>query len=73
MDIDAARTLFLLQRDAAVKRRIPFRLTFAEWAALVGDRLEQMGSQPGDSYIECIKRADGYVGGNVRMSTRPQR
>jgi hypothetical protein len=70
MDIDAARKLFLLQRDSAIKRRIPFRLSFADWTALLGDRIDDLGSSPGDSYIECIDRAGGYVDGNVRVSRR---
>lgn len=73
MDIDAARSLYLKQRDVAIKKRIPYRLTFADWSALLGDRMDDLGSRPGDCFIECIDKADGYVAGNVRVATRPHR
>jgi hypothetical protein len=70
MDIDAARSLYLRQRALSIQKRIPFRLTFADWSALLGEDIDNLGSSPGDCYIECIDRADGYVDGNVRVSRR---
>jgi hypothetical protein len=73
MDIDAARTLYLQQRQTAMMKRIPFRLTFAEWLDLIGDKLDQMGSGTEDYYLERTRPADGYVMGNLRISKRMMR
>jgi hypothetical protein len=73
MDIDAARELFLQQRKSALMRQIPFRLTFAEWLDLIGDKLDQMGSGTEDYYLERTRPADGFVPGNVRISKRMMR
>jgi hypothetical protein len=70
MDIDVARHLFLLQKDSAVKKGVPFRLTLQDWMTVWGDKIDQRGSRPGDYYLERICKADGYVKGNLRITKR---
>jgi hypothetical protein len=73
MDIEIARHLYLLQKDSAIKKGVPFRLTFADWSEIWGDKIDQRGSRPGDLYLERIIKQDGYVRGNLRLSKRPIR
>lgn len=73
MDIKIADHLFKLQRDSAIKKGIPFRLTFADWVAIWGAQIDQRGGRPGDLYMERIVKADGYVIGNLRISKRLMR
>lgn len=73
MDIEIARHLYLLQKDSAIKKKVPFRLTFADWQAIWGEQIDRRGGRPGDLYLERIIKADGYVQGNLRISQRPIR
>jgi hypothetical protein len=70
MDIEIARHLYLLQKDSAIKKKIPFRLTFADWSDIWGSQIDQRGGRPGDLYMERIVKADGYIVGNLRISKR---
>jgi hypothetical protein len=73
MDIEIARHLYLLQKDSAIKKGVPFQLTFADWTALWGEQIDQRGSRPGDLYMERIVKADGYTKDNLRISRREMR
>lgn len=73
MDDDLSAHLYLLTRDSAQKKRVPFRLTFKDWKAIWGEKIDQRGSRPGDYYLERIVKEDGYTIANVRISVRPQR
>ena len=67
------RHLFELLKDSAIKKRIPFRLTFAAWLEIWGDQIDYRGSRPGDLYMERIDKAAGYAVGNLRISKREMR
>lgn len=64
-----ARAAYANLRDSARKRRLPFELSFDDFALVVGDTpyMEEKGTRVGCFHIDRIDPCLGYTVGNLRV------
>lgn len=60
---------YLQHKRNAASRGLEFTLTFDEWLAIWGDKLERRGSAPDDFQMCRTGDRGGYTPGNVRIAT----